>query len=166
MRPDKPVLASLSAVLQHDLSSIERLNDDLQAYIPRLQRDVCEFRDLAAAAYLLHNIYNALENTFAQISRTFENHVTDPVHRPKELLEKMFLEIPEIRAAVLPEHLRKFLNDLRGFRHLFRHSYDFDLDRDRLVALLENWRRSKPALIKALADFRNDLLRQVRANQG
>ena len=76
------------------------------------------FRDIAAAGYVLHNIYGALENIFEQISRTFENHVTDPTQWHRELLTKMFLEIPKIRAAVLPADLRGFLNDLRGFRHV------------------------------------------------
>lgn len=87
-----------------------------------------ELPGLAAAAYCLHNIYNAIENSCEQISRTFENHIVDPAQWHRELLEKMFLELPGWRPRLFPEELRSVLNDLSGFRHLFRHTYDFQLD--------------------------------------
>ena len=128
MKPDTAQLASLGAVITEDLAAIERLNVELSQLIASLAAPEPEFRDMAVVAYVLHNVYCALESGFEQISRTFENHITDPAQGHRELLAKMFLEIPAVRPAVLPADLRGFLNDLRGFRHLFRHSYDFQLD--------------------------------------
>ena len=119
------------------------------------------FRDIAAAGYVLHNIYGALENIFEQISRTFENHVTDPTQWHRELLTKMFLEIPKIRAAVLPADLRGFLNDLRGFRHVFRHAYEFELDAKKLALLVRDWNQARASLMSAISRFRDDLLNQI-----
>lgn len=162
MRPEKEALAALSAVIKHDIEAITRLDGDVEAMTDTLGSVTCEFRDLAGAAYLLHNIYNALENSFAQISRTFENHITDRMRWHGELLDKMFLEIPTVRPAVLPESSRRALNDLRGFRHVFRHSYDLELDRERLAAVAQGWRREKAAVLKALGDFKDFLLRQAQ----
>src|SRR5947209_2253015 len=114
MKPDAAKLAALSAVIAHDVDTIVRLDVQLRELAAALGKPQPLFRDLAAVAYVLHNLYNALENSFEQISRTFENHVTAPVQWHKELLGKMFLEIPAIRPAVLPEDLRSFLSDLRG----------------------------------------------------
>ena len=158
MKPDPAALASLNAIIGHDIAAIERLDLELQRIAASLNSPAPDFRDLAAAAYTFHNLYNALENSFEQISRTFENHVVDQAQWHKELLEKMFLSIPKIRPAVLPPNLRKILHDLRGFRHIFRHSYDFELDAERLRYLLQHWNSEKTALIKAMRDFGASLL--------
>ncbi|HRY48621.1 MAG TPA: hypothetical protein P5186_11275 [Candidatus Paceibacterota bacterium] len=165
MKPESTALAALCAVIDHDLRAMEQMDKTLCGFIEANQRPDIEFRDLAATAYLLHNLYNALENTFSQISRTFENHVTDAARWHRELLGKMFLEIPGVRPAVLPPTLRRFANNLRGFRHLFRHSYDFELDAARLKSLLEEWLRGKSELFDALSKFLAYLRQQIELTQ-
>ena len=165
MKPDTAQLASLGAVITEDLAAIERLNVELSQLIASLAAPEPEFRDMAAVAYVLHNVYCALESGFEQISRTFENHITDPAQWHRELLAKMFLEIPTVRPAVLPADLRGFLNDLRGFRHLFRHSYDFQLDPEKLSRLVRDWTAARPDLLAALTRFRDGLIARVRAEQ-
>ena len=66
---------------------------------------------------------------------------------------KMFLAIPDLRPAVLPEGLQSALNDLRSFRHLFRHGYDFELDPVRLNGLTAQWRSVHAKVVAALLDF-------------
>jgi hypothetical protein len=161
MKPESTALASLSAVIGHDLKSIERLSADLQRVSAPVTAGRSEYRDLAAMAYLLHNLYNAIENSLEQISRTFENHVLEPARWHKELLDKMFLDIPGVRPAVLPESLRRFLHELRGFRHLFRHSYDFELDPQRLSELVRAWDRQHAILGQSLEHFSTWLLGQA-----
>lgn len=165
MKPDAAQLASLGAVITEDLAAIERLNVELSQLIASLAVPKPAFRDMVAVAYLLHNVYCALENAFEQISRTFENHVTDPAQWHRELLAKMFLEIPTVRPAVLPADLRGFLNDLRGFRHLFRHSYDFQLDPEKLNRLARDWTGARLELLAALTRFRDTLIARVRTEQ-
>lgn len=165
MKPDTAQLASLGAVITEDLAAIERLNVELSKLTVSLAAPEPEFRDMAAVAYVLHNVYCALESAFEQVSRTFENHITDPAQWHRELLAKMFLEIPTVRPAVLPADLRGFLNDLRGFRHLFRHSYDFQLDPEKLSRLVRDWTAARPDLLAALTRFRDGLIARVRAEQ-
>ena len=73
----------------------------------------------------------------------------------------MFLEIPKIRPAVLPSDLRAFLNDLRGFRHVFRHAYEFELDSEKLKLLLRDWHQARKPLLRALSLLRDNLLREI-----
>ena len=161
MKPETARLAALGAVIEQDRKAVERWNRELETLRSALGVAQPPFRDLAAAAYALHNLYNALENTFEQVSRTFENHVTDPQQWHKELLAKMFLDIPRVRPAVLPESLRAHLSDLRGFRHLFRHAYGFELDAEKVNRLVRDWRSARPAVLEALTHFRDRLLAQV-----
>src|SRR5438552_1170569 len=163
MKPEPPQIAALSAMITRDLEAIGRLEAELTPLESALNVPQPQFRDVAAAAYVLHNIYSALENIFEQISRTFENHVTDPAQWHRELLTKMFLEIPKIRPAVLPPGLRGFLNDLRGFRHVFRHAYEFELDAEKLRLLIRDWNTARASLLSALSHFRDGLLRQIGA---
>jgi len=113
--------------------------------------------ELDSLGYSLHNIYNALENCFGQISLSFENDVRDRTRWHRELLEKMFLDIKPLRPAVLPEELRSLLADLLGFRHLFRHAYEFKLDQAKTVALWNRWTRENDSVKRSLNSFANEL---------
>jgi uncharacterized protein YutE (UPF0331/DUF86 family) len=165
MRPEPSQLATLGAIITEDIVAVERLNAELSQLVPSLDVPKPAFRDMAAVAYVLHNVYCALENAFEQISRTFENHITDPAQWHRELLAKMFLDIPTVRPAVLPTGLRGFLNDLRGFRHLFRHSYDFQLDPEKLNRLVRDWTAARLELLAALSRFRDNLIVRAGTSQ-
>lgn len=160
MKPDETTRSTLAAVIANDMGSIEAMSARLDEIT--LPLDGSGFMVMAGAAYLMHNIYNALENSFEQISRSFENHVKDPVQWHKELLGKMFLEIPGIRPAVLTRDLHGIVNELRGFRHVFRHSYDFDLDPVKLELLITRFKASREGLVFALGVFRDWLLKQEK----
>jgi len=75
MKIDLANAAPLSAIIESDMESIWKLDARL-GEIP-VQAEGASFRDLAAAAYILHNLYNAFENSFEHISREFENNVKD-----------------------------------------------------------------------------------------
>lgn len=152
MKLDPGAAASLKAVLMHDIEAVNKLQERLDSVEPGSSVQG-EYPQMAAVAYCLHNIYNALENSFEQISRSIENHIVDRAQWHKELLGKMFLNMPPLRPRVLPDEVRKTLNDLRGFRHLFRHAYDFELDNRRLTQLLEDWRANRDAGLGALREF-------------
>jgi hypothetical protein len=142
--PDTAVRASLAEVIERDLEALGRTGTDLHELPPH-----ADFNQCAGVAYTLHNPYSVLENSFDQISRSFENHVVDREQWQRELMLKMFLEIPGVRPAVLPLELRPLLNELRSFGHEFRHSYDFQLDPVRLNRLVAACRRRTAAVITA-----------------
>ena len=75
----------------------------------------------------------------------------------RELLDKMFLNIKSLRPAVLPEETRSLLGDLLGFRHLFRHAYDFKLAQSKTVALWSRWSLENTLVKQALTHFANEL---------
>jgi hypothetical protein len=147
-RPEPAARASLSAVIRRDIDAIRRLQPLLEPLAPDAAYPAC-----AAVAYALHNIYNALENSFDQISRTFENHIVDPVRWHRELMVKMLVEIPGVRPAVLPDATQAMLNDLRSFRHMFRHGYDFQLDASKLNDLIESWQAEGACVLDGLDRF-------------
>lgn len=47
----------------------------------------------------------------------------------------MKINIPGIRPHILSEASYELLNELLGFRHVFRHAYNYNLDPERLQQL-------------------------------
>jgi len=115
---DSATGAALHATLLQDVVALRRLSDGLRRYASdNLAGDA-----LNSAAYQLHNIYNALENAFSQIARAFPGQVKDASAWHRDLANLMFLDMAPLRPAVLPEEVRHIVDNLRGFRHVFRHA--------------------------------------------
>ena len=87
---------------------------------------------LIVVAYHLHNLYNAFENIFQNIAAVFENSVEDEGRWHAQLLERMRLDAMPLRPAVIDAEAYEALDELRRFRHLFRHAYIVKLDPPRL----------------------------------
>src|SRR6478672_2410120 len=121
MRIEANAALALAALIRSDLAAIARI----ESHISQFDLNKLSHAELDSLGYSMHNIYNALENCFTQISLSFENHVRDKTRWHRELLDKMFLDIKSLLPAVLPEEVRSLLGDFVGFRHLFRHAYDF-----------------------------------------
>ncbi|MBK1633013.1 antitoxin [Thiohalocapsa halophila] len=128
----------LIADVRDEMTKLERLEQSFTATVnPMLKQppeQVSDY-DRGAIGYQLHNFYNGCENIFRGIAAYFENDIgTDRWHA--DLLRRMRLDIPGHRPAVIDDELYQLLNDFRGFRHVFRSAYSFELDweRERLVA--------------------------------
>jgi uncharacterized protein YutE (UPF0331/DUF86 family) len=146
-------LAVLLGYLANQLKVINRLLADIRVTDPQNKEKTSHL------GYQLHNLYGALEDLFQEIARTFENRVEDSSRYHRELLKRMALEIPGIRPAVLSAESHSLLNELRGFRHVFRHAYDYELAPGRLrelkARLLGNWPQVEGDL-KAFQAFLSD----------
>ena len=59
------------------------------------------------------------------------------------LLKRMSLEIEGLRPALLSEQSYFLLDELRAFRHLFRHAYLYQLDPEKVKMVLEKGLRLK-----------------------
>ncbi|HEY2964279.1 MAG TPA: hypothetical protein VGJ37_17785 [Pyrinomonadaceae bacterium] len=153
MRIDAKAALTLAAFIRNDLGAIARI----ESHVSQFDVNNLSLAELDSLGYSMHNIYNALENCFTQISLSFENHVRDHTRWQRELLDKMFLDIKSLRPAVLPEQVRSVLGDLLGFRHLFRHAYDFKLDKAKTVELWNRWSLENASVKQALTHFANEL---------
>ena len=153
MRIDSNGALTLAAFIRSALAAIERI----ESHVSQFNLNNLSRAELESLGYSLHNIYNALENCFEQISMSFENHVRDRTRWHRELLEKMFLEIKPLRPAVLPEQLRPLLGELLGFRHLFRHAYELKIDQGKTVALWNRWANENTSVKESLTEFANEL---------
>ena len=86
-----------------------------------------------------------------------ENHVRDHTRWHRELLDKMFLDIKSLRPAVFQKRSAQCLEILLGFRHKFRHAYEFKLDKTKTVALWSRWSLDNVSVKQALNLLANQL---------
>ena len=79
--------------------------------------------DLMVLGACLHGLYNAVEAYFLRVAKFFENNIDDAAwHR--DLLDRMRIDIPDIRPALIADgSLAERIDELRRFRHLFRNLY-------------------------------------------
>ena len=122
---DKERLVLLEADIKNQQKQIENI------YGVVLQRKRGDTRDpvvLESLAFHLHNLYCAFEDLFKKAADHFENQISNQTGWHRELLDRMRMPIPGIRPALISQPAYEMFNELRGFRHVFHHTYGFKLE--------------------------------------
>jgi uncharacterized protein YutE (UPF0331/DUF86 family) len=88
--------------------------------------------------YQLHNLYCAFEDLFKIIAEAFENHIQDKSRYHVELLRRMTIPIQGVRPLLLGKESSSLLENLRSFRHFFRHAYSYELDERKVKIVFED----------------------------
>lgn len=127
-------ILTLASSIRHDMATIAAIYGELERH--PLKADSSD-DVLIVVAYHLHNLYNAFENIFRGIAELFENSVDDLERWHVQLLERMRLDLMPLRPPVIGEQAYDALDELRRFRHLFRHAYGVRLDPLRLRLVLD-----------------------------
>lgn len=102
-----------------------------------------DYSKLVESAFYVNQIYSGCERIFKNIAKSFENNIEQDLWH-KSLLDRMTLDIKGIRPNVVSEKTLEYLDELRAFRHFFRHAYDTDIDKEkfRIIAHKTNLLRS------------------------
>jgi hypothetical protein len=124
----------LERSIQEDLEAVEEIYASLPP-APLSEEEPQE--KLIVVAFHLHALYTAVENIFRNIAKTFENTLDDTAGWHTELLRRMRLDLSPVRPAVIDGATYEALDELRGFRHVFRSVYRLRLDARRLSIVLE-----------------------------
>jgi len=110
-------------------------------------------------AYKLHNLYSAYEDMFKLIARFFENQIQDMAGFHSGLINRMKIQIEGVRPKLLSDDSFKILDELRGFRHVFRHAYSYELDVERVLRLSEKAVLLRDIFDKNYASFKENILK-------
>lgn len=153
-------LELLRADVRDELARIARLEETFscaEALLAKPANEVGDY-DRGAVGYLLQNFYNGCENIFRAIAAYFENDLDEGAWHA-DLLRRRHLEIPGFRPAVIDEELNRLLDDFRGFRHVFRNCYSFELDWERERLIASRFRRASRLLRSQVNAFLDELER-------
>jgi len=128
-------VALLMSQIQKSESVLKRITDEYDTF---LQTDfkVLGQKNTSAiviAEYLV-DYYTCLETLFFRISQFFENNLSKEKWHA-DLLDKMSLQIEEIREPVISDHTQALLSELLKFRHFRRYYFELNYDWDKLKYL-------------------------------
>jgi hypothetical protein len=130
-------------------------------------KELCEIknndkREIVYIGYSLHNYYCALEDILIEIARTFENSIDDISRYHRELLKRMTIDVPNIRPKVLSKEVFVYLDELRAFRHVFRHAYSYTLDAEKVNSIKDKLIEMHTQIISDIQKFKGFLEEIVR----
>ncbi|MBO1350300.1 MAG: hypothetical protein EBE86_024305 [Hormoscilla sp. GUM202] len=131
---DKNALTVLQTDIQAQMNRIDKIFAKLEERAIGLTPD--EPVIMESVAYQIHNLYNAVEDLLKIVAAHFENQITEGI-RPRLLSESSYLN----------------LNNMRGFRHFFRHAYGGNIDYDQWAMNLDKARLLRPSLTQDVENF-------------
>lgn len=86
----------------------------------------------------LHGFYSGAEQIFEDIARTIDGDIPSAEEWHTKLLRQMAVEMGRLRPAVISAKTRQCLDEYRGFRHVVRNVYAFNLRPARLAELVND----------------------------
>jgi len=129
-----------------DKISIEKINYEIsqvdeQFISCKPLLDLCKLKKLdmietMAAGSFLHSIYNGIEKTLVHIFKAINEKIPNDINWHAKLLEKAFSKT-KTKKPILNNEYKETLNKYMRFRHLFRHSYNYKIEIDKLKPLID-----------------------------
>ncbi len=121
-----------------------------------------------ATALNLHGFYAGIEHLLEVIASGIDQAKPSGPHWHEELLRQMAAEIPGVRPPVLSLEARDRLDRYRGFRHVVRNVYTFNLRPSRLQELVTGVQTCYTAVrrdLELFADFLDSLTQAQRSRE-
>ncbi len=132
MEPSDRDIDRLIGELTAEMLLIDELADKNLSAKQRIDAGAREEIDWVWLGYTIHNLYNAIENYCLRVAKFFENSLDQRTWH-SDLINRMQIEIPNLRPALLDRETGRLLDELRAFRHVFRNVYRSSLDSERLA---------------------------------
>lgn len=155
--------AQLARLAQRIFDELEKVNLAIQ----RAQRGWNDFQDsgndlfLDSVALSLQSAYNGIEVILGLIARDVDRHQPKGDRWHQTLLEQMTDAIEGTRPAVISAESYQALNEFRGFRHVARHLYAFELDSERIAQMMELLEPTFTPICEELKAFAHFLLARI-----
>ncbi|MFC1595739.1 hypothetical protein ACFL4D_00440 [Candidatus Margulisiibacteriota bacterium] len=156
---NKLELKTLQAELGESLALVKDWEKNYELISVKITQIAPDQFDYAGLGYTIHNLYNAMENSFYRIARHFENNI-DKTMFHKDLLRRMAIEINDVRPSIISKETYLLIDELRAFRHAYRHIYENGLDTEKLLGISAKVPAALSGYYRDLAgftDFLNNL---------
>ena len=138
--------------MREQLEELGQLVDRIDAYTKKaLQSGDQAYWD--AVALNLHGFYSGVERIFEDVARTIDTSVPEGPGWHADLLVQMASELNGTRPAVITRDTRICLDEYRGFRHLVRNIYAFNLRPSRILELAQDLPACYKSIVRDLFSF-------------
>jgi hypothetical protein len=160
-------LRRLEAELAVDVSGLRAREAEIRELVARWDVDGHLSRpELVLLAVNLHGWYTAFESGLERVARLLDQSVPTGAAWHVDLIEQMRLDIPAVRAALVPAGAVGALHELRRFRHFFRNAYVLDLDPVKVRARVRDLESVAASVLEALDRFAGELALAIRELAG
>lgn len=133
--------AVLSGRIRDELSELARVVDRAEQGWERAKSQHDDYY-LDGVALNLHSFYSGLEHIFEKIASLVDESVPAGSNWHQELIRQMSIEVSGVRPAVISAELRIALEEYRGFRHIVRNVYTYQLNPEKLKRLISMLRET------------------------
>ncbi|KPA17433.1 hypothetical protein MHK_002357 [Candidatus Magnetomorum sp. HK-1] len=106
-----------------------------------------------ASALNLHSFYSGIEKIFVIIAEGIDLYKPSSASWHKALIQQMGSEIKSVRPPVISDDLINRLDSYRGFRHVVRNVYTYNLDEKHIKIMVDDLEDIMNALTKELSAF-------------
>jgi len=144
--------ATLAARMRQSLLDLERVVDRAGLLMDKAER-TGDDDYLDGVALNLHGFYAAVERIFEDVARTVDQAAPAGPDWHQDLLLQMSAEVVAVRPPVIRQETRRCLDEYRGFRHVVRNVYTFNLRPARLQELVAGIRDCYRAVESDLHNF-------------
>ncbi len=144
--------AALSGRIRQALLDLERVVQRAEELMAKAQR-TGDDGYLDGVALNLHGFYTGVERIFEDIAHRTGEGVPTGHDWHRSLLLQMAAAIHQVRPPVIRPETRQCLDTYRGFRHVVRNIYTFNLRPERLQELVKELRGCYEAVARDLNAF-------------
>ncbi|MCS6911111.1 MAG: hypothetical protein NZM11_11200 [Anaerolineales bacterium] len=123
-------------------------------------------RYLDGVALNLHSFYAGLERVLELIVGEVDQVRPSGPNWHQELLRQAATPVPRLRPPVLTDSTRDALDRYRGFRHVVRNIYAFQLDAEQIAPLVRNLPAVFERITAELTRFANALAQPIQTDSG
>ena len=151
------------------ISRIEKELSELDKILKKINRGWKMVEDTEDELYIdsvalnLHDYYVCLERIFKLIASEIDESIPQGESWHEELLKQMETEIKNTRPPILEAETANQLDEYRGFRHVVRNVYTFNLSRERIEPLVQNLPGLNKELRKDVESFLGFLEEQAES---
>lgn len=149
--PEDPKEA-LKLEITDELRNLGRIVEESKRLLQKLPTEPT-FIEISAAGKLVHDFYNGVERIFEGIAVRLGPGLPVGPGWHTLLLRSMESHAEGIRPPVINHELALRLVDYLRFRHLFRHSYGYDLEWDKLQPLVQRLEETLTRLREQIEHF-------------
>ena len=155
-------IRELQSQIDHQIEVLGELVSYLGSYIANRPENAEATReDGLVVAGVLENYYTAAETVLLRIVQQFGNEL-DAERWHASLLDRLAMDVSDVRLRVLADLTCARLDELRRFRHFKHYYYRIDYDWDKLAFLIKKTNELQPLLVTDLQRF-SELLSRLGA---
>ncbi|MBF8435506.1 hypothetical protein I0Q91_00310 [Halanaerobiaceae bacterium Z-7014] len=148
---NKPYFTLISRI-ENELDELDKVVEKINSGWERIENTYDELI-LDSIALNLHDYYAGLERIFELIATEIDDNIPQGESWHQDLLNQMKISIKKVRPQVISKEIANKLDEYRGFRHIVRNVYTFNLSKERIKPLVKNLSPLKEEIRKDIEEF-------------